>query len=87
MTEFSDKGYSVFFRGKGIKVLILNSGVNLKDISEDFQSKFESFLFVNFESVEFVMLVNRVPELVHVYFRDISSDDKCRIARSGYKCI
>ncbi|GJX63070.1 hypothetical protein Tco_0295970 [Tanacetum coccineum] len=66
---------------KGSKSLLVLLG-NLKDISEDFQSKFESFLLVNLESVEGVMLVHRILELVHVHFRDIRSDEKCRIALS-----
>ncbi|GJS44114.1 hypothetical protein Tco_0569157 [Tanacetum coccineum] len=57
------------------------------DISEDFQSEFESFLLINLESVEGIMLVYRIPELMHVHFRDISSDDKCRIAGSECKSI
>nr|GEZ89674.1 hypothetical protein [Tanacetum cinerariifolium] len=65
---------------KGIKVSTQYSWANLEDISEDFQIKFETFLLVKLESVEGVMLVNKIPELVHVYFRDISNDEKCRIA-------
>ncbi|GKE94437.1 hypothetical protein Tco_1579292, partial [Tanacetum coccineum] len=56
------------------------SWANLKDISEDFQGKLESFLLINLESVEVVMLVYAIPELMHIHFRDISSDEKCRIA-------
>ncbi|GJW42071.1 hypothetical protein Tco_0070870 [Tanacetum coccineum] len=46
----------------------------MKDISKDFQGKLEYFLLINFESVEVIMLVYRVLELVHIHFRDISSD-------------
>ncbi|GKD24163.1 hypothetical protein Tco_1230377, partial [Tanacetum coccineum] len=59
----------------------------MKDISEDFQSKFESFLLVNLESVKGVMLIHRVPELMHVHFRDICNDEKCRIAWSESNSI
>ncbi|GKG43708.1 hypothetical protein Tco_0482801, partial [Tanacetum coccineum] len=44
--------------------------------------KLESFLLENFESVEVIMLVHKVPELVHIHFRDISNDEKCGIAWS-----
>ncbi|GKD42564.1 hypothetical protein Tco_1267209 [Tanacetum coccineum] len=60
---------------------------DLKDISEDFQSEFESLPFVHFEFVESVMLVNRIPDLKHVDFWNICSDEKCRVAWSESKSI
>ncbi|GJR38603.1 hypothetical protein Tco_1214287 [Tanacetum coccineum] len=81
------KRHNVFFRRKGIKVSTRYSWANLKDIPEDFQGKFESFLLVNLESVEGVMLVHRIPELMHVHFRDIRSDEKCRVAWSECNSI
>ncbi|GJX37716.1 hypothetical protein Tco_0251019 [Tanacetum coccineum] len=53
---------------------------NLEDISEDFQIEFESLPFVHLESVESFMLVNKIPELMHVDFRNICNDEKCRVA-------
>ncbi|GJT24707.1 hypothetical protein Tco_0894644 [Tanacetum coccineum] len=63
------------------------SWANLKDISKDFQGNLESFLLINLEYVEVVMLVYAIPELMHIHFRDISSDEKCRISWSECKCI
>ncbi|GKB97120.1 hypothetical protein Tco_0983257, partial [Tanacetum coccineum] len=54
----------------------------MKDIFEDLQSNFESFLLVNLESVEGVMLVYKISERVHVLFRDIRNDEKCKITWS-----
>nr|GEZ17939.1 hypothetical protein [Tanacetum cinerariifolium] len=70
-------------------VALINRGLSGKtsDISEEFQSKFESFLHVKLESIESVMLIHRIPELVHVYFKDISSDEKCKIAWSECNSI
>ncbi|GJZ81629.1 hypothetical protein Tco_0646623 [Tanacetum coccineum] len=53
---------------------------DLEDISEYFKSEFESLPFVYLEYVESIMLVNRIPELMHVYFWNICSDEKCRVA-------
>ncbi|GJS04981.1 hypothetical protein Tco_0321489 [Tanacetum coccineum] len=60
---------------------------NLDDISEDFQSEFESLPFVYLKSVESVMLVNRIPELMHVDFWNIYSDEKCRVTWSESQSI
>ncbi|GJR22482.1 hypothetical protein Tco_0971009 [Tanacetum coccineum] len=54
----------------------------------DFQGKAcDRSLLINLESVEVVMLVYAIPELMHIHFRDIGSDEKCRIAWSECKCI
>ncbi|GJX70202.1 hypothetical protein Tco_0307373 [Tanacetum coccineum] len=63
------------------------SWANLKDIFEDFQGKLESFLLINLESVEVVMLVYAIPELMHIHFRDINSDEKYRIAWSEFDSL
>ncbi|GJW94627.1 hypothetical protein Tco_0174299 [Tanacetum coccineum] len=63
------------------KLLLMRATkADLKDISEDFQIEFKFLPFVNFESVESVMLVNRIPELMHVDFWNICSDEKSRVA-------
>ncbi|GJZ83594.1 hypothetical protein Tco_0648767 [Tanacetum coccineum] len=60
----------------------LYSWANLKDFSEDFQGKLESFLLINLESVEVIMLIYTIPELMHIHFRDISSDGRYDSAKS-----
>ncbi|GJU82303.1 hypothetical protein Tco_1284668, partial [Tanacetum coccineum] len=60
---------------------------DLEDIFKDFQIEFESLPFVNIESVESVMLVNRIPELIHLDFWNIYIDEKCRIAWSESQSI
>ncbi|GJS34634.1 putative transposase, Ptta/En/Spm, plant [Tanacetum coccineum] len=65
-----------------IKVFTLYSREDLEDVSEDFQIEFESLPFVYFEFVESVMYVNKIPELMHVDFWNICSDEKCRIESS-----
>ncbi|GKA79008.1 hypothetical protein Tco_0785545 [Tanacetum coccineum] len=71
--------------GRGSKSLPGTLG-QIEDIMKNL-SKFVSFLLVNLESVKGVMLVHRIPKLVHVHFRDIRSDEKCRIAWSESACI
>ncbi|GJS44314.1 hypothetical protein Tco_0569357 [Tanacetum coccineum] len=56
-----------------------------RDKSESIE--FESLPFVHFEYVESVMLVNRIPELMHVDFWNICNDEKCKVAWSESKSI
>ncbi|GKA86303.1 hypothetical protein Tco_0808014 [Tanacetum coccineum] len=60
---------------------------NLKDVSEDFQVEVEFLLLVHSEPVGIFILVDRIPELVHVNFRNICSGKECRIAQSESKSI
>ncbi|GKE49664.1 hypothetical protein Tco_1480922 [Tanacetum coccineum] len=87
MTKFFEGRHNIFINGKFIKVLTMNSRADLKDISEDFQIKVKFLLLVHFEPVGIFILVDRIPELVHVNFRNICSDEKCRIAWSESKSI
>ncbi|GJW17239.1 hypothetical protein Tco_0024675 [Tanacetum coccineum] len=65
----------------------MNSRADLKDVSEDFQIEVEFLLLVHFKPVGIFILVDSIPELVHVHFRNICSDEKCGIARSESKSI
>ncbi|GJX43856.1 uncharacterized mitochondrial protein-like protein [Tanacetum coccineum] len=60
---------------------------DLEDISKDFQIEFESLPFIYLESIESVMLVNRILELMHVDFWNICSDEKCRVSWSESQSI
>ncbi|GKB23071.1 hypothetical protein Tco_0862472, partial [Tanacetum coccineum] len=59
----------------------MNSRANLKDVSEDFQIEVEFLLFVHSEPVRSFILVDRILELVHVNFWNISSGEKYGITR------
>ncbi|GKG10647.1 hypothetical protein Tco_0342047, partial [Tanacetum coccineum] len=60
---------------------------DLKDVSEDFQIEVEFLLLVHSKPVEIFILVDSIPELVHVHFRNIYSDEKSGIARNERKSI
>ncbi|GJX78534.1 hypothetical protein Tco_0326683 [Tanacetum coccineum] len=87
MTKISYEKHNFFISKKCIKVLTLYSRADLEDVSEDFQIEFKSLPFIHLESVESVMLVNRIPKLMHVDFWNISSDEKCRVVWSESKSI
>ncbi|GJS94906.1 hypothetical protein Tco_0801874 [Tanacetum coccineum] len=76
-----------FISGKFIKVLTMNSRADLKDLSESFQIEVEFLLFVHSKPVGSVMLVDRIPKLVHVNFWNICNGEKCIIAQSKSKSI
>ncbi|GJU89614.1 hypothetical protein Tco_1302037 [Tanacetum coccineum] len=87
MTKLFKERHNIFISWKCIKVLTMNSKADLKDVSEDFQIEVEFLLLVHSEPIGIFILVDSIPELVHVHFRNISSDEKCGIARSESKSI
>ncbi|GKB66057.1 hypothetical protein Tco_0927469, partial [Tanacetum coccineum] len=87
MTKFFEERHNIFISGKFIKVLTINSRTDLKDFSKDFYIEVEFLLLVHSEPVGIFILVDSIPELVHVHFRNICSDEKSRIARSESKSI
>ncbi|GJX55142.1 hypothetical protein Tco_0285039, partial [Tanacetum coccineum] len=84
---FFEERHNIFISGKFIKVLTMNSRANLKEVFEDFQIKVEFLLLVHSEPVRIFILVDRIPELVHVNFRNICSGEKCKITWSESKII
>ncbi|GKA93024.1 hypothetical protein Tco_0815010 [Tanacetum coccineum] len=64
------------------KVLAANSGTYLENFMKDFRINSE-LLLIQLEPISIYVfkLLDGVPELIHVNFRDFSSDQKCRIAR------
>ncbi|GJT38990.1 hypothetical protein Tco_0938855 [Tanacetum coccineum] len=87
MTKFFEERHNIFISGKFIKVLTMNSRADLKGVSEDFQIEVEFLLLVHSEPVGIFILVDRIPELGHVKFRNICSGEKCGIERSESKSI
>ncbi|GKA58884.1 hypothetical protein Tco_0758197 [Tanacetum coccineum] len=55
---------------------------DMKDVSEDFQIEVEFLFFIHSEPVGIFILMDRIPKLVHVNFRNICSGKKCGIAQS-----
>ncbi|GKA05126.1 putative reverse transcriptase domain-containing protein [Tanacetum coccineum] len=84
---FFEERHNIFISGKFIKVLTMNSRADLKEVSKYFQIEVEFLLFVHSEPVGIIILMDKVPELVHVNFRNICSDEKCGVARSESKSI
>ncbi|GJV19129.1 hypothetical protein Tco_1368149 [Tanacetum coccineum] len=61
---------------------------DLKDVSKHFPKIGGRIaLLVNSYLLGIFILVDRIPELVHVNFRNICSDEKCGISRSESKSI
>ncbi|GKF81786.1 hypothetical protein Tco_0240388 [Tanacetum coccineum] len=87
MTKFFEERPNNFISGKFIKVLAMNSRADLKDIFKSFQIEVEFILFVHSKPIGSVMLLDRIPELMHVNLWNICSGEKCRIARSESKSI
>ncbi|GJT10797.1 hypothetical protein Tco_0857839 [Tanacetum coccineum] len=87
MTKLFEERHNIFISWKCIKVLTMKYRTDLKDVFEDFQIEVEFLLLVHSEPVGIFLLLDRIPELVHVNFRNICSDEKCGIARSESKSI
>ncbi|GKC13114.1 hypothetical protein Tco_1009896 [Tanacetum coccineum] len=70
------------------KVLVEKSGKNLENFTKDFHINSKLFL-IQLELICICVfdLLDGVPELMHVYFRDFSSDQEYRIAWREFKSI
>ncbi|GJW43059.1 hypothetical protein Tco_0071858 [Tanacetum coccineum] len=87
MTKFFKERHNIFISGKFIKVLTMNFRTDLKDVSEDFQIEVKFLLLVHSKPVGISILVDSIPELMHVHFKNICSDEKSEITQSESKSI
>nr|GEV82112.1 reverse transcriptase domain-containing protein [Tanacetum cinerariifolium] len=86
--EILDKWNHFFIGGRFNKILVRESGTDLVDLTKYFSVNSELFL-IQLELVCICIfdLVDGVPELMHIYFKNFSSDQESEIAGREFKNI
>ncbi|GJR22387.1 hypothetical protein Tco_0970914 [Tanacetum coccineum] len=88
VSEFLDKWNHFFFGGRFNKILVRESGTDLEDLTKYFSVNSELFLIqLELVCIYIFDLLDGVPELVHVYFRNFSSDQESGITGREFKNI
>ncbi|GJS38010.1 hypothetical protein Tco_0536392 [Tanacetum coccineum] len=86
--EFLDKWNHFFFGRRFNKILVGESGTYVEDLTKYFSVNLELFL-IQLEPVRICIFdfLDGVPELVHIYFRNFSSEQESWIAWREFKNI
>ncbi|GKE14460.1 hypothetical protein Tco_1422037 [Tanacetum coccineum] len=86
--DILDKWNHLFIEGRFNKILVRKSGINLENLTKYFSVNSELLLIqLKLVCICIFDLLDGVPELMHIYFRNFSSDQESRIARREFKNI